>query len=221
MGADLYIMSLYKGNHENWEKIMYALAESRDLVWNSYGMQMYNINDRDKVLAKLTEARTQVTGSQEKAYRTVEKKVDKIIDRLYTFTKPIHFSKKRVESIRNAIQPVVRFAYDKSYSVGYFRESYNSAAVLNRMGLSWLNDFAELLDKNQMLTPEKAKEFIKVLKEREFIPINTFIKENNLRIDDKENSPEQWEKYHIRRKKELIKFLQTAVDLEEPVECSI
>ena len=41
------------------------------------------------------------------------------------------------------------------------------------------------------------------------------------KIDEGENSRANWRKYFVNKRKELIKFLETAIKLNEPIDCSL
>lgn len=219
MGADLYIDSIYWPNSDKWRKIFEELAETRNIVYSHGKIKMRDTVSRDNCIEKLTAVRVMTTGSKE--MQRIENGVDKIIDRLRTFTQPKHFNEKRCKAIGGALQTLVKLAYKKMYSVGYFRESYNSGGVLNRLGLSWWHDFGEVVNRHGFVSPSGAKKFLTILQQAQFVPIEAFVKENKLLVDDKENSLEEWHKHHVRRKKELENFLQTAIDLKEPIRASI
>ena len=112
MGADLYINSLYEANSEKWRKIFEELAETRDTIYTHGQVKMWNDTSRDNRIEKLTGVRVQVTASKDKAMQRIEKGVDKVIDRLRTFTKPKHFNEKRCKAISDAIQKMVRIGYE-------------------------------------------------------------------------------------------------------------
>ena len=221
MGADLYINSLYEANSEKWRKIFEELAETRDTIYTQGQVKMWTDVARNNRIEKLTNVRVQVTASTDKAMKRIEKGVDQIIDRLRTFTKPKHFNEKRCKAISDAIQKMVSIASDEMYSVGYFRESYGGGGVLNRLGLSWWQDFGKVVNKQGFVSPRGAQKFLKILQQAKFAPIETYAKEKGLSVDDKSNSLAAWDKHHKARKKELEKFLQTAIDLKEPIRASI
>lgn len=221
MGADLYINSLYEANSEKWRRIFEELAQSRDKVFSHQGQRLWSNTGRDNVLGSLTMARLLVTGSKEKPMQRIEKEADKIIDRLRKFTLLKHYKPKPCKAISDRIQKLVNIAYDEMYAVGYFRESYGGGGVLSRLGLSWWQDFGKVVNKQGFVSPRGAKKFLKVMQQSQFLPIKEFAEKQKLTVDDKENSLSAWDKHHTRRKKELEKFLQTAIDLKEPIRASI
>ena len=101
------------------------------------------------------------------------------------------------------------------------RESDGGGGVLNRLGLSWWQDFGKVVNKQGFVSPRGAKKFLAILQQAQFAPIEAYAKEKGLTVDDKSNSLAAWDKFHKARKKELEKFLQTAIDLKEPIRASI
>lgn len=221
MGADLYINSLYEANSEKWRKIFEELAQSRDKVFSHQEQRLWSNIGRDNVLGSLTMVRLLVTGSKEKPMQRIEKETDKIIDRLRKFTLPRHYKPEPCKAISDRIQKLVSIAYDEMYAVGYFREGYGGGGVLSRLGLSWWQDFGKVVNKQGFVSPRGAKKFLKIMQQSQFAPIKEFAEKQKLTVDDKENSLQSWDKHHARRKKELEKFLQTAIDLKEPIRASI
>jgi len=104
---------------------------------------------------------------------------------------------------------------------GYFRDSYNSTSILFALNLNWWNDVEDLLDsEGYMKVPEMIK-FRKIISElvlQEFT--REQLQENNIKVDD-ENSPEEWNKYFKEKKERLVIFLTRAIELNEPIWCSI
>ncbi len=221
MGADLYINSLYEANSEKWRKIFEELAQSRDKVFSHQEQRLWTNTGRDNVLGSLTMVRLLVTGSKEKPMQRIEKETDKIIDRLRAFTLPKHYKPKPCKAISARIQKLVSIAYEEMYAVGYFRESDGGGVGLARLGLSWWQDFGKVVNKQGFVSPRGAKKFLKIMQQSQFAPIKEFAEKNNLTVDDKENTLQSWDKHHARRKKELERFLQTAIDLKEPIRASI
>lgn len=85
---------------------------------------------------------------------------------------------------------------------GYFRDSYNYSNVLWALGLSWWRDVGDLLDENGYLHPPEAKRLKDMIESRK----HTL-----------EGKPE----YFRDKCQKLIRFLDTALELGEPILCSI
>ena len=126
-----------------------------------------------------------------------------------------------VEKIKWA-QKKVSYIYDKMYSVGYFRDSYNSTSILNRLGLSWWQDVSgKLTNKKGDMTPTKAKIFLAQLKAAKLDPVTAkSLKAEHCTVDDNENSPEAWNKMFKRKRARLIRFVEIAIKLKTPIKCS-
>ena len=106
-------------------------------------------------------------------------------------------------------EKVVKF-YDKMNKIGYFRDSYNNSNLLWMLNLDYWSWFKSFLDKNNRLSPKKAKILVKELKERKIVFDNK-----------KELLKKDWVDYFEKSFKELTEFLETAIDLNESIECSI
>jgi hypothetical protein len=103
---------------------------------------------------------------------------------------------------------------------GYFRDSYNCTSILWQLGLSWWRDVGDMLDDEGYMQPEKIKEFLAMIEAAE-LPEPEQLKLENATIDDGENSREAWHKSFVDHRKQLIAFLGHALDLNEPIYCSI
>lgn len=104
----------------------------------------------------------------------------------------------------------VDFCFEKLRERGYFRDPYNDWDLLWKFGLSWWTDVIPLLDDEQRLSVENTKKLLALLKEREL----TF--ETNLSGMSAEDT-----RYFQEHYSRLQRFLQEAIDLDEPVECSL
>jgi len=100
--------------------------------------------------------------------------------------------------------------YDLMYADGYFRDSYNPSNLLWKFGLSWWEDILPMVDEEQNLSVDKAGEFLEMLASRQ----ETF-KKSLAELPDEE----QYE--YQQRYSELQKFLNRAIELESPVNCSL
>src|ERR1700716_2288262 len=68
---------------------------------------------------------------------------------------------------RRQAQARVEECYDKMYEQGYFRDSYNDWNLLWKFGLSWWEDVIPMLDDEDRLSVEQARNLLGMLKERE------------------------------------------------------
>lgn len=116
-------------------------------------------------------------------------------------------------------QEKVGYYYDKMYSEGYFRDSYNDGSLMWMFDLSWWTDIRTMLNRQGNLTPAKAKELLKTMKERE----ETF--ETKLsKVDETQwnnSSKEEIETYFRDKYESFKQFLNEAVKLNKPISCSI
>jgi len=161
MGADLYINSRFKNNHEKYEKHFTTAVKIRDEF----------LSDSNQ-----------------------EKEVQTLID---------HF-------------------YDKMYSKGYFRDSYNCSSMLQTLDLSWWQDVGKLLNKSNELTPTKAKEFLKLIQSASLkLPTKKELIKKGANVDNKKDTLKSWHDMFKKHKQELIDFLNEAIQLKENIRCSI
>ena len=110
----------------------------------------------------------------------------------------------------DAAQQRVDFCYEKLYERGYFRDPYNDWDLLWNFGLSWWTDVIPRLDDEGRLSVEDTKKLLALLRERE----PTF--EANVSKSSAED-----QQYFRERYRRLQRFLEEAIQLDEPVECSL
>ena len=93
---------------------------------------------------------------------------------------------------------------------GYFRDPYNGWDVLWQFGLSWWNDVLPLLDDQSSLSVEKVSSLLAMLDEHQ-----SEFDDNMAERDEKDRG------YFQQQARELRGFLQRAIELNEPVDCSL
>jgi len=127
------------------------------------------------------------------------------------------------EDVREAAQKKVTYYYDKMYEKGYFRDSYNSTSVLWTLGLSWWTDVTEMLDDEGNLTPEKAVELVTMIEsKKQKLPTKRELLDGHATVSDEgEDSVASWHKFYKEKKERLIQFLAQAIELGEPIHCSL
>lgn len=108
---------------------------------------------------------------------------------------------------RDRYQQKVSGYYDKIYSKGYFRDSYNDSNLLWKLGLDYWNWFAGHLDSDGKLSPDKAAVILAEVEGRKHLLDE---------IDEKDEPEYYREKYD-----DFVRFLRTAIELDEPIVCSI
>jgi hypothetical protein len=104
--------------------------------------------------------------------------------------------------------------------VGYFRDSYNDSNLLWKFGLSYWNDIPKMskeTDEGTQLQPEGAKRLLRRLKNRE-TRFDKAIQEVGLAKDE---TREEVVKYFKDRYEEFKKFLNKAIELGSPIDCSV
>ena len=107
--------------------------------------------------------------------------------------------------------------YDKLYTKDvYFRDSYNSGSLMWSLGLSWWEDVQELIDNEGDLHPLQIQKLLNIIKSREVSVSNDF----------KADMPDEWTdedalKYLNEQRDSLMSFLQTAIDTNDTIGCSV
>ena len=110
----------------------------------------------------------------------------------------------------DAAQQHVEFCFEKLHERGYFRDPYNDWDVLWKFGLSWWTDVIPLLDDEQRLSVENTKKLLALLAERE----PTFeTNVSKLSAEDQQSFRKRYPR--------LQRFLEEAIELDEPIECSL
>ncbi len=95
----------------------------------------------------------------------------------------------------------------KFASAGYFRDSYNDSNLFWKLGLDYWVWFAGYLDDEGHLSPENAALVLEEIQSRKH------------KLDEIEAAEDQH--YFHEKYDELVGFLQTAIELDEPIVCSI
>ena len=96
------------------------------------------------------------------------------------------------------------------YSQGYFRDSYNDLCLLWKFGLSWWNDVIPMLDDGYLMSVIAAERLLAMLSERE-----EAFEERLESLSDEEQ--QDFRTRYI----ELRQFLNQAIAMEEPIDCSL
>jgi hypothetical protein len=123
-------------------------------------------------------------------------------------------------------QKRVSETYDQMYAEGYFRDSYNATTTLHHCGgLSWWRDIVPMLSKRtgDMSVPN-MKKFRAML---EAHPIHrgevaTHLAHERARYPGEiKDSDDDWFTYHVEKRAALIKLLDQAIALKEPLHMSL
>ena len=120
-------------------------------------------------------------------------------------------------------QAAVNAAYDQMYSVGYFRDSYNSTSLFWLLDLSWWGS-GFVNDKGKM----GVRAMKTLLANLESQPITDELMskwvakaEGNAVVEpDGPNSVAAWREMFERKRLKLMGLLREAIDLKEPLDCS-
>lgn len=107
-------------------------------------------------------------------------------------------------------QKRVSECYDRLYECGYFRDPYNDWDVLWRFGLSWWNDIVPLLNRENCLAVADVRRLLSMLDEHQ----------GEFQGNMAECSPGDRE-YFENQAKALREFLNQAIELNEPIACSL
>jgi hypothetical protein len=107
------------------------------------------------------------------------------------------------------------------YEHGYFRDSYNSTSVMQRLGLSWWADISKMCDKDGNLSVEKSIELKAIVEKRPVKLVSDVkeLKDMNCNVDGPDPVGE-WNQYWIKKKQNFLDFLDEAIRLHQPIYCS-
>lgn len=117
-------------------------------------------------------------------------------------------------------QERVREHYQAMYAEGYFRDSYNGSNLLWRLGLSWWRDLEDYTDEDGDMPPEKVRQFRERVAEAPFKPLTPEEMAEGGGFAE-EDTAQQWNDYFLDKRQHLLAFLDQAIELNEPVICSV
>jgi hypothetical protein len=122
-------------------------------------------------------------------------------------------------------QERVSETYEKMYAEGYFRDSYNATTTLHHCGgLSWWRDITPMLAKTGNMSVTKMRKFKAML---EANPVNrdevakSLAEERARYPGEIKDSDDDWFTYHVEKRARLIKLLDQAIALKEPLSMSL
>lgn len=109
------------------------------------------------------------------------------------------------------------------FAEAYFRDPYNLSSVLWTLGLSWCEDVLPLLNENLELTGLSLRLFRdRVYSAEQRLPTAEELKENGARVESNgNNSIKEWHEHFVRKRIELLKFLDIALEERLPILCSL
>ena len=115
-------------------------------------------------------------------------------------------------------QRYVELAYDKMHEQGYFRDSYNNSNLLWRLGLDYWGYVGSLLDDERNMQPEQVRAFREAVAAAHLAPIASDAECDQLHLS---GTAAEWNQYFAEKKERLLAFLDQAITLNEPIDCSI
>jgi len=133
------------------------------------------------------------------------------------------YAKKKGEFIHSDLSVVdlqrgVEELYEKLHSRGYFRSSFNVSGLLGTLNFQVLN----YVDNLGFISVKDAKAILELATpENQVLPSLEELRASHARIEDEgDHSLEGWHSFFLQSLEEFRKFLQDAVDLNEPIRCS-
>ena len=137
----------------------------------------------------------------------------------------------KINEITNTAQEIVEFFDGKQYAEGYFRDSYNEGLILGVLGGSYWRDVSKMCDKKGDMKLRQIKTFINWLEAHKVPEVEWF---NTEWIKDTEGKPDggkiKWiaeagvdkiQAYFVDGRKEMLAFFNKALELKQPVHCSV
>lgn len=213
MGADLYISSIYRANHDKYEGLFNEACKLR----NSLKIAGTSVQAIRKSIAKF---RGKEIGFEENVAipRGLTNK------RIQREAKPFTVTDGELARYRKevAAQRLVTKYYDLMFSKGYFRDSYNPSSLFWVLGLSWWAERSGkgrsgLINRQGCMMPRSAK---KLLARVQGVAVPK-LPADWAQKNHCEGTTESWQKYFIEKKKVFEAFLQEAIDAKQPIECSV
>jgi len=119
------------------------------------------------------------------------------------------------------LQALVSYHYDQMYAEGYFRDSYNDTSLFWQLKLSWWGDGATYIGEDGYMSVEKTKELLAEVKNREMPPFEEWRVPKRVTLDEDEHTPQKWYEYFVDKRERFIEFLEQAIELDEPICCSV
>lgn len=128
------------------------------------------------------------------------------------------------------VQTLVSDLYEKMYETGYYRDSYNDSNFFWLLDLSWWQPPLKYTRQGTW-TPAKCKKILKIIDTRmqngtfqqnflkKFAP--DVLQEEDPKLIDAATESEAWRKFFIGKYEKLTSLLRQAIDLNEPLECSV
>jgi len=105
----------------------------------------------------------------------------------------------------------------------YFRDSYNMSNVLWTLNLSWWQDVLPLLYEGQELKGENLRSFReRIVGAQQRLPTAKELCENHVLVSKTgENSISNWHHHYTKKRKELVDFLDRAIENHSSIICSL
>jgi hypothetical protein len=105
----------------------------------------------------------------------------------------------------------------------YFRDSYNMGNVLWTLNLSWWRDVLPLLDEKQELKSQTLQRFRdQVASAKQHLPAADELGKHGARCSETgENSIQALHDHYIKKRRELLDFLDRAIENNSPIYCSL
>ena len=120
------------------------------------------------------------------------------------------------------LQVEVTRCYDKLFSEGYFRDSYNSTSLFHLLGLSWWRE--DGIDSQGHMHPPAMLALIAKLESKTITDemMSEWARHADAKIEPEgDNSIASWKKMFVDKQTRLIALLKRAVELNEPLYCSV
>lgn len=136
-------------------------------------------------------------------------------------------AKNEIEKAK--FQKEVDTCYNLMQGEGYFRDSYNSTSILNRLeisegdGLSWWRDITPLQDKQGNIKNEKLIDFLNLVLAADLrLPTRQDLLNDHAQVDEQgENSVEGWHLYYLEKRQKLIDFIVLAIETDQLIYASL
>lgn len=196
MGADVYLRSVSDAAEKAWKPLFDLAVKARDA-------DRLGANVKLRVIEE-------VKGRAAEVHATDLALSERLMETIYLLGQ-----KSRAER-KEAMQSLVRLAFDQMNAKGYYRDSYNQSNLLWRLGMNYWGYINELLDGSCLMSVANMRKLANDIKHATIIPAGQMKGDEHL-----SGILAEWDTYFAEKKADLLALMQQAIDKKEPLYWSV
>lgn len=196
MGADVYLRSVSDAAEKAWKPLFDLAVKARDADHLGTHIKLRVIEE--------------VKGRAAEVHATDLALSERLMETIYLLGQ-----KSRAER-KEAMQSLVRLAFDQMNAKGYYRDSYNQSNLLWRLGMNYWGYINELLDGSCLMSVANMRKLANDIKHAAIIPAGQM--EGDERLT---GILAEWDTYFAEKKADLLALMQQAIDKKEPLYWSV